>query len=418
MQPLSGKIEVPGDKSISHRALILAAMAEGDSVIENLSGGEDVRATWRCLQQLGVVSSSRGGRVTVKGRGWRGLRDPAGMLDAGNAGRTMRLLAAVVAGNPVLAGLTGGDSLRGRPMGRVAAPLRAMGADVTLGKGDCAPMTVRGGALKGIDFKSPVASAQVKSAVLLAGLLASGRTSVTEPALSRDHTERLLPLFGVEPRRTGLTVSVPGGYKLAKVSLTVPGDPSSAAFWVVGALLAPGSELAVAGVGLNPTRIGFIDVLRRMGGRIDLAPEPGQGEPWGRITARFSPLHGVDVEAHEIPALIDEVPILALAATQAEGPSRFRGLAELRHKESDRLAAVVELLTALGGEARAEGDDLLVRGPGPLRGARVLSHGDHRIAMTALIAGLISQGEVIVDDTECVKISYPGFLDHWRRLHG
>lgn len=419
MRPLTGELRVPGDKSISHRALIFSAMAEGQSLIENLSDAEDVRSTWHCLMQLGVGISSRGGRTTVKGRGWRGLKDPGCALEAGNSGTTIRLLMGLIAGNPVLAALTGDDSLRRRPMERVAEPLRRMGATITLSEGGRAPLTVRGGALSGIEYRSPVASAQVKSAVLLAGLLASGRTTVVEPAPSRDHTERLLPLFGIDVERCEGAVSVAGGLKMARAQLSVPGDISSAAFWIVAALLSPGSELVARGVGLNPSRTGILRVLERMGARIEASAAPGDsGEPVGDIAARSGPLRACVVEPAEVPGLIDEVPILALAATQAEGESRFKGLSELRHKESDRLFGIAALLNALGGQARVEGDDLVIMGPSRLRGARVQSLGDHRLAMTALVAGLIADGEIQVDDAACVKISYPGFIDQWRHFRG
>lgn len=414
---LRGELRLPGDKSISHRALILAAMAEGQSTIENLSEASDVRSTWHCLRELGVEISSRGGRVSVKGRGWQGLSQPKASLDAGNSGTTLRLLMGPIAGNPIRADLTGDESLRRRPMARVAEPLRRMGATIDLTGADFAPVTVRGAALEGIDFISPIASAQVKSAVLLAGLLARGRTSVTEPALSRDHTERLLPCFGVEPRRQGLTVSVEGGLRLAKTRLTAPGDLSSAAFWAVAATLAPGSELRLAGVGLNPTRTGFLDVLDRMGASIERAPAPQAGpEPWGDLVVRAAPLRAATVEPGEVPRLIDEVPILALAASLAEGVSRFQGLSELRRKESDRLSRIAELLNLLGGEARVEGDDLVVAGPRRLRGAKASAGGDHRLAMTALVAGLVAQGEVSLADPECIRISYPSFLDDLERF--
>lgn len=420
MRALTGELRVPGDKSVSHRALIFGAMASGLSIAQGLSDAEDVRSTWHCLQGLGVKIFSKGDCVYVEGAGWRGLQEPKKELDAGNSGTTIRLLMGVIAGNPIWATLSGDDSLRKRPMERVAAPLRQMGATIDLAKGGRAPVRVRGAALGGIDYVSPVASAQVKSAVLLAGVLAVGKTSFTEPALSRDHTERLLPLYGAKLERRGLTVTVEGALNLGKANVRVPGDASSAAFWTVAALLVPGSELKIRGVGLNPTRTGFLAVLQRMGASLSLSrsAKSTEGEPIGDINVSHSPLKSVVVEAVEVPSLIDEIPILALAATQAEGESRFKGLSELRHKESDRLAGIAALLTALGAEARAEGDDLVVVGPRRLRGGTVAVMKDHRLAMTAKIAGFISDGEVKPDDLACIKISYPTFMDQWRRLRG
>ena len=414
---LLGKVRMPGDKSISHRALILGAMAEGTTGIEGLAPGQDVRSTWRCLLALGVPITSRGNRVTLKGLGWRGLKEPRVALDAENSGTTMRLLMGVLAGNPILTELTGDDSLRRRPMERVAQPLNLMGATITMKNGR-APVTIRGGALKGIDYVSPVASAQVKSAVLLAGLLATGKTSFTEPVLSRDHTERMLPLFGISPEREGFKVTVTGGLYLAGAQVFVPGDASSAAFWVVAASLLQGSDLHIVEVGANPTRIGFLDVLARMGAAVrrrDTAPVKEGGEPLADLLVRPAALTAVEVAAEEVPGLIDEVPILALAASRAQGVSRFRGLSELRHKESDRLAGIAALLTAFGADARVEGDDLVVTGPCRLKAARVDSGGDHRMAMTALVAGALAEGETTVERAECVDISYPMFYEDFTR---
>ncbi|MBI3551310.1 MAG: 3-phosphoshikimate 1-carboxyvinyltransferase [Elusimicrobia bacterium] len=415
---LKGELQVPGDKSISHRALILGAMAEGHTFIDGISEGEDVRSTWRCLQSLRVRITAEAGRVTVKGSGWRGLITPKRVLDAGNSGTTMRLMMGVLAGSDLYAKLDGDESLRRRPMARVAEPLRRMGADIDLKGGKTAPVRIRGAALKGIDFASPVASAQVKSAVLLAGLLATGETSVSEPVLSRDHTERLLPMFGAKCRRDGLKFTVQGALNLAGARLFVPGDISSAAFWLIAATLAPGSELKLLNVGVNPTRTGVLDALKRMGGRVEVLPRDLPGEPSADLLVRSAKLAATDISAGEVPGLIDEVPILALAASQAEGVSRFKGLSELRHKESDRLAAIAALLKALGGSAKVEGDDLIVKGPSKLKGAKVSAGGDHRLAMTALIAGLVSEGAVKVPDADCVEISYPSFLDDLKRLGG
>lgn len=409
---LQGVVRVPGDKSISHRALILGAMAEGTTGVENFAPGADVRSTWRCLKDLGVSLVSRGTRVTVKGLGWRGLVEPRYPLEAENSGTTMRLLMGVLAGNPLVAKMQGDASLMRRPMARVAEPLRRMGATVELSSAGTAPICVRGTALKPIDFVSPVASAQVKSAVLLAGLLASGETSVTEPVLSRDHTERMLPLFGITPKREGLKVTVRGGLRLAGAQVVVPGDPSSAAFWVVAACLLRGSEIHVPDVASNPTRTGFLRVLERMGARVQERPSrpvKDGAEPFGDLLVRAGPLRACDIAPEEVPGLIDEVPALAVAAAKAEGTSRFRGLAELRHKESDRLSAVAALVNAFGGDAKVEGDDLIITGPRPFKGAVFDARGDHRLAMTALVAGAAAEGETAVEGAECLDVSYPLF---------
>ncbi|MEE8424524.1 MAG: 3-phosphoshikimate 1-carboxyvinyltransferase [Elusimicrobiota bacterium] len=410
---LTGRLKLPGDKSISHRALILGAMAEGETVIENLATGDDVRSTRQCLKALGVSISARGPLTVVRGLGFKRLVQPKGSLDAGNSGTTMRLLMGLVAGNRVKTDITGDSSLRRRPMARVAEPLRKMGARIDLAKGQFAPVRfLAGGSLKGIDYVSPVASAQVKSAVLLAGLLAEGTTSVTEPALSRDHTERMLPAFGVKVEREGLKTSVKGELKLTGTTVKVPGDASSAAFWVVAAAIIPKSDINLLGVGVNPTRTGFLGVLSRMKASINVVEVPAEGvvEPAADLEVRAASLKATDIAPDEVPGLIDEIPVLVLAATQAEGVSTFRGVAELRHKESDRLARVVGLLKKFGADVRIEGDSLIIKGPTPLKGAEVSSAGDHRLAMTALIAGLCAEGETTVAKTECLTVSYPEFL--------
>lgn len=413
MSRLKGAVKVPGDKSISHRALIFGAMAEGRTNVDNLSNGEDVRSTWACLQALGCKIRREKDRASFKGLGWRGFTG-SHKLDCGNSGTTTRLLMGVLAGNDVLARMHGDDSLNKRPMLRVAAPLRLMGATIDLSEGGTAPLTIRGAALRGIDYKTPVASAQVKSAVLLAGVLALDKTSVTEPSLSRDHTERMLPVFGIKVKREGLKVTVDGAQRMAGARVIVPGDASSAAFWAVAATLAKGSELRIENVGVNPTRAGFVKVLERMGAKIERANVWESGEPYADLIVRSANLHATEIKEDEVPSLIDEIPILALAAARAHGTSRFRGLSELRHKESDRLTSIVELLSALGVKARADKDDLIVEGAAKLRGATVSSKKDHRLAMTGFVAGLVADGTVHVDDPDCAKISYPTFLDDLR----
>lgn len=419
LRGLNGTLRVPGDKSISHRALIFGALAEGTTVIEGISDGVDVQSTANCLKGLGVEITTHGVQTVVKGRGLRGLKAPNDDLNAGNSGTTMRLLMGVLASQPFTARLIGDASLCRRPMERVAEPLRRMGAAFDLSPGGRAPLLVHGGVLRGIRFESQVASAQVKSAVLLAGLAAHGETTVVESILSRDHTERMLVHFGVPPKRCATEVTISGGATLRAAHVDVPGDPSSAAFWIVAATIVAGSKLQICGVSANSTRTQFLNVLERMGAHIQCAYQSDVTdlrEPMCDIVVSSAPLKAVEVTAAEIPGLIDEVPILALAASQARGVSRFRNLAELRHKESDRLESIVKLLNALGGHAEIDGDDLIVKGPSTLQATTLSGGGDHRIAMTALVAGLIADGETVVTDAECINISYPTFYPQLEAL--
>lgn len=409
---LAGETRMPGDKSVSHRALILGALSDGTSEALGLAPGADVRSTRSVLQALGVSFEGGGTDVLIRGRGLGGLAAHAGDLDAGNSGTTMRLLSGVLAGHPFLSRLTGDGSLCRRPMERVAAPLRKMGASVELSGAGTAPMTIVGRELTGTEYKMPVASAQVKSAILLAGLHAVGRTTVIEPVATRDHTEKMLALFGAPTLREGNKSCVEGGTRLHGARVEVPGDPSSAAFWAVAASLAPGSELTVRGVLANPTRTGFLNVLARMGADVRRAKAGDRGgEPCEDLTIRAARLRGVDVDETEVPGLVDEVPILALAAALADGQSRLRGLDELRHKESDRLAGVSALLNAFGAKTRVEGDDLLVEGVSSLKGASVDPLGDHRLAMTGFVAGFLAKGTTKVRDAACAEISYPSFYE-------
>ncbi|HXT00088.1 MAG TPA: 3-phosphoshikimate 1-carboxyvinyltransferase [Elusimicrobiota bacterium] len=409
---LRGEIRMPGDKSVSHRALILGALADGKTEAKGLAPGADVRSTRGVLEALGIGVDGRGADVTVHGRGLGGLAAHAGDLDAGNSGTTMRLMSGVLAGHDFLSRLSGDASLCRRPMERVAAPLRLMGASVELSKAGTAPMTIVGGELKGREYRMPVPSAQVKSAVLLAGLHGSGRTTVIEPSPTRDHTEKMLALFGARAHREGLAVSVDGGTRLTGARVEVPGDPSSAAFWAVAASLAPDSELVIRGIMANPTRTGFLDVLKRMGADIRREGSSERaGEECVDLVVRAARLRATDIPAAEVPGLVDEVPILALAAARAQGTSRFHGLDELRHKESDRLAGIAELLECFGVKARVAGDDLLVEGASKLEGAAVESLDDHRLAMTGFVAGFLARGETTVRGADCAQISYPSFYD-------
>jgi 3-phosphoshikimate 1-carboxyvinyltransferase len=411
-----GRFTFPGDKSVSHRLALLGAIADGDTTIENFGSAVDCESTLGCLRALGVEIERSGSRVTVHGRGFEGLCAPSGPLDAGNSGSTLRMLSGIVAGRPFRTILTGDASLMGRPVERVAAPLRAMGATVTSNDGK-PPLVIEGGLLQAIRWESPVASAQVKTAVLLAGLQAPGSTTVVEPSPSRDHTERWLPAFGVPVERNGLAVSVRGPARLRAIGASVPGDVSSAAFFVVAALIRPDSEVRIDGVLMNRERTAFLDVLREMGGRIETGLDSEEPEPVGWIEARSSRLSGVTVAKDRVPGLVDEAPALAVAAAFAEGEFSLSGAAELRLKESDRIAALAEGLGALGAHVEERPDGFSIRGGRPLRGTTVRSRGDHRIAMALSIAALAASGETVIEDAECVSVSFPefySFLDRAR----
>lgn len=405
-----GRFTLPGDKSISHRLALFGALAHGETRIDNFSGGADCASTLACLAALGVPIEREGARVTVRGRGPEALVAPAAPLDAGNSGSTLRMLAGLLAGRPFQSTLTGDASLRRRPVERVAAPLRAMGAEAASTDG-CPPLTIRGGSLRPIVCDLPVASAQVKTAVLLAGLQAHGRTTVREPEMSRDHTERLLPAFGVPVQREGLAVSVEGPAHLQPVTMTVPGDASSAAFLVVAALVLPDSEVRLDDVLLNPKRAAFLDVLKMMGASLEVNVTRLDPEPVGTISARSSQLVGVDVPREWIPGVIDEVPALAVAAAHARGRSSFSGAAELRLKESDRIAALVDGLHRMGVRAEERPDGLLIEGGAGHSGATIDSYGDHRIAMAFAVAALTAQGATEIHGAESASISFPQFFD-------
>ncbi|MEE4173036.1 MAG: 3-phosphoshikimate 1-carboxyvinyltransferase [Xanthomonadales bacterium] len=407
-RPLAGTVQPPGDKSISHRALLFGGLADGQTRIRGLLVSGDTNATRRAMEQLGAQFEDGHDGVTVTGIGAAGPRAPEGLLDMGNSGTAMRLLAGVLAGQPFDSVLSGDVSLNSRPMGRIIRPLELMGAEIEAEEGGRAPLRVKGRSpLAAIDYRSPVASAQVKSCVLLAGLYADGVTRVTEPHPSRDHTERMLPQFGVS---LGEGPSVEGGQRLQGTDVTVPADPSSAAFLVAAALLVPGSDVTVIGVGLNPTRDGLFRVLERMGARIDRQNlrEAG-GEPVADLRVRHSPdLVGVDVPAAWIPSMIDEVPVLLAIAARARGTTRIREAEELRVKESDRLAVMARGLAALGVSVRETRDGIDVEG-GPSRHATVESSHDHRCAMSFAVLALCTEGGVTIDGAEYIDTSYPDF---------
>ena len=412
--PLRGVMRVPGDKSISHRAALLGAMASGTTTVDGFLRGEDCLATVGCLRAMGVRIDDDGARLVIHGGG---LREPEEVLDVGNSGTTIRLLAGILAGQPFHSVVTGDASIRRRPMDRVSTPLRLMGARITGREGGrLAPLAIDGGGLRGIAYDTPVASAQIKSAVLLAGVFADGETTVREPAQSRDHTERMLAGFGVPVVRDGLAVRLRGPATLRGTALRVPGDLSSAAFFLVAAALVPGSELTVEDVGLNPTRTGVLDVLVQMGAdvRVSGRREEG-GEPLGVVTVRASRLRGTVVGGALIPRAIDELPAIALAACLADGETLIRDAAELRVKESDRIAALARGLGALGAKVEPRPDGLAIVGVPRLRGGTVTSGGDHRIAMALAVAGLCAEAPVVIDDPACIQTSFPQFEEALHR---
>ncbi|MBE9194581.1 3-phosphoshikimate 1-carboxyvinyltransferase [Synechocystis sp. LEGE 06083] len=413
---LTGRLRVPGDKSISHRALMLGAIATGETIIEGLLLGEDPRSTAHCFRAMGAqISELNSEKIIVQGRGLGQLQEPSTVLDAGNSGTTMRLMLGLLAGQrDCLFTVTGDDSLRQRPMSRVIQPLQQMGAKIwARNNGKFAPLAVQGSQLKPIHYHSPIASAQVKSCLLLAGLTTEGDTTITEPALSRDHSERMLQAFGAKLTIDSAThsVTVHGPAHLTGQRVVVPGDISSAAFWLVAASILPGSELLVENVGINPTRTGVLEVLDQMGA--DITPENERlvtGEPVADLRVRSSRLRGCTFGGEIIPRLIDEIPILAVAAAFAEGTTRIEDAAELRVKESDRLAAIASELGKMGAKVTEFADGLEIQGGIPLQGAEVDSLTDHRIAMALAIAALGSGGQTILNRAEAAAISYPEFF--------
>jgi 3-phosphoshikimate 1-carboxyvinyltransferase len=412
-KPLNGELTVPGDKSIAHRAVILASVADGRSRIFNLSGGDDNSRTVRAFRQMGVAIFREGEALCVDGKGWNGLQAPMETIDCGNSGTTMRLLSGLLAGRPFISILDGDFSLRQRPMQRVIDPLRLMGAKMISQSGNGrAPLQIHGGELQGIHYEMPIPSAQVKSAILLAALQAEGTTTVEEPLKSRDHTEVMLRGFGCEIAVNCKSIAVKGRQSLSGRDVRIPGDISSAAFFLVAAATIPNSDIVMRNVGCNPTRDGVIEVLRRMGASIQLIDERFEaGERVADVRILGGPLKGVDVGAGMVARTIDEYPILAVAAALAKGVTTFSDVKELRYKESDRIAAMTEGLRALGVHVEEREDGMTIHGTGRLRGAKVKSYGDHRVAMALTIAGLSSEGGVEIDDPSCVDISFPSFFE-------
>lgn len=410
VRKLRGEVTVPGDKSISHRAVMFGALAKGKTEITGFLRGADCLSTISCFRQLGISIEETADKIIVHGKGLHGLSAPADTLDTGNSGTTTRLLSGILAGQKFTSVLNGDAAIQKRPMKRIIDPLTQMGASIRSIPGNgCAPLEIAGGRLHGISYLSPVASAQVKSAVLLAGLYAEGETSVTEPALSRNHTELMLKSFGADIRSSGLTVTVKPGPALCGMDILVPGDISSAAYFIAAACLVPEAEILIRNVGINPTRAGILQAAREMGADITLMHEKKDGEPTADLLVKSSALHGVTIGGDIIPTLIDELPVLAVMAAAAEGTTIIKDAAELKVKESDRIAVMTENLSAMGCDITATTDGMVINGGKPLHGAVIDSHSDHRIAMSFAVAAMIADGETEIKDADCVKISYPGF---------
>lgn len=414
---LRGEMTIPGDKSISHRSVMFGSIAKGTTEITGFLQGADCLSTIACFQNMGISIENQGSRVLVHGSGLHGLQAPKTILDCGNSGTTTRLISGILAGQPFDVTLTGDASIQKRPMKRIIEPLSQMGASIESIPGNgCAPLAIHGRRLHGTHYHSPVASAQVKSAILLAGLYAEGETKVTEPYLSRNHSEIMLRCFGADIRTEGTTAVVHPGKELYGCPVEVPGDISSAAFFLAAGLFVPHSEILIRKVGINPTRDGVIKVCRAMGGDITLFEHSGSGEPTADILVRHSSLHGTEIGGAIIPTLIDELPILAAMACFAEGETVIRDAAELKVKESNRIAVMVHNLTAMGADVTETEDGMIIRGGKPLHGAVIDSHLDHRIAMTFAVAGLCAEGETEIIGAECVNISYPNFYEDLRKL--
>ncbi|WP_141433332.1 3-phosphoshikimate 1-carboxyvinyltransferase [Bacillus sp. 03113] len=411
---LKGQISIPGDKSISHRSVMFGAIAYGTTKVTNFLMGNDCLSTISCFQKLGVNIIHQDGQVIIEGKGIDALTEPKDILDVGNSGTTIRLLMGILAGRSFHSTLIGDESIGKRPMTRVVNPLRSMGAAIDGRKeGEFTPLSLRGGNLQPIEYKLPVASAQVKSAILFAGLQAGGTTTVIEPQATRDHTERMIRRFGGEISVDNKKINVTGGQTLTGTNIHVPGDISSAAFFLVAGAIVPNSEIVLKHVGLNPTRTGIIDVMKAMGADIEIQiNESEEFEPTGDIIIRTSQLKGTIIEGDLIPRLIDEIPVIALLATQAEGQTIIKDAHELKVKETNRIDTVVNELKKLGASIEATDDGMIIQGNPHLKGGQVSSHGDHRIGMMLAVAALISEKEVLLENPEAISVSYPSFFEH------
>ncbi|RXT13920.1 3-phosphoshikimate 1-carboxyvinyltransferase [Ammoniphilus sp. CFH 90114] len=409
---VAGEIKVPGDKSISHRAVMFSSMAKGTARIYGFLPGADCLSTISCFQKMGVSIEQNGDQVIVESAGLDGLNEPHEILDVGNSGTTIRLMSGILAGRSFHSTLIGDESIARRPMKRVVEPLKKMGARIDgRADGNFTPLAIRGGQLSGMEYHSPVASAQVKSAIILAGLQAEGLTTVYEPHLSRDHTERMLSSFGVELNSFDGGVSIQGGQVMRQQEeIHVPGDISSAAFVLAAAAIVPGSQLTVRGVGVNPTRTGIIDVLLEMGADLKVENERIQnGEPVADLTISYAHLKGMEIGGAIIPRLIDEIPIIAVMASQARGTTIIRDAEELKVKETNRIDVMVQELRKMGAQVEPTEDGMIIQGGANLTGARCHSHGDHRIGMSMAIAGLVAEGETFIEEAEAINVSFPGF---------
>ncbi len=411
---LQGTLTIPGDKSVSHRSVMFGAIATGKTTVDGFLLGEDCLSTIDCFRKLGVKIDVEGTNVSIDSPGIEGWQEPTEVLYTGNSGTTTRLMLGILAGSNVHSVMTGDASIGKRPMRRVIDPLRQMGAHITgRADGQYTPLAIQGTTLQAIDYHMPVASAQVKSAILLAGLRAEGTTIVRETEVSRDHTERMLRQFGAQVDVVDGVIALQGGQTLTGTHVSVPGDISSAAFFLVAGAICEGSKITLENVGINPTRDGIIEVLHNMGASISVMPnEDSQSEPTATITIETSALKGTTIGGDIIPRLIDEIPILALLATQANGKTIIKDAEELKVKETDRITAVVDELKKLGASIEATEDGMIIEGPTALRGARLKTYGDHRIGMMGAVAALITDGPVTLDDAECIAVSYPSFFEH------
>jgi 3-phosphoshikimate 1-carboxyvinyltransferase len=418
MNGLKGMIEIPGDKSISHRSVMFGSIAQGVTKVTNFLPGDDCLSTISCFRKLGVVIEESEDELIIYGNGFDGLKEPDEILDVGNSGTTIRLLLGILAGRPFFSSIIGDHSIGKRPMTRVTEPLRSMGAQIDGRKnGEFTPLSIRGGHLNPIHYNMPVASAQVKSALILAGLQAEGETIIIEKSESRDHTERMIRKFGGEVHKNDREITVKGGQKLIASDILVPGDISSAAFFLVAGAIVPDSEIVLKNVGLNPTRTGIIEIMSKMGANLEISQnEIDSFEPAGDITVKTSSLRGTVVEGDVIPRLIDEIPIIALLATQAEGTTIIKDASELKVKETNRIDTVVHELTKLGASIEATDDGMIIHGGTTLTGGKVSSHGDHRIGMMLAIASLLCKDKVELENPEAISVSYPNFFNHLNSL--
>ena len=414
--PLNGTLRVPGDKSISHRSIMFGAMAKGHTTVNGFLLGDDCLSTISCFQKLGVDIQVNGTTVAINSNGIENWKEPIDILDTGNSGTTTRLMLGILAGSHIHSVLVGDESIAKRPMKRVIEPLRQMGAQISgRSGGQFTPLAVQGSQLSAIDYTMPVASAQVKSAILLAGVQANGVTTVRESEVSRDHTERMLRQFGVDIKAENGVIQVQGGQTLKGTHVEVPGDISSAAFFLVAGAIAKESSIRLEHVGLNPTRTGIIDVLKQMGAQMEIeVNDTEHEEPIGSVTIKSSHLKGIEIGGDLIPRLIDEIPVIALLATQAHGTTVIKNAEELKVKETDRITAVVEELKKLGADIEATDDGMIIKGPVTLSGGKLQSYGDHRIGMMGAIASVVSTHSIEIEHASCISVSYPNFFEHLR----